>query len=160
MEEIFPKLYVGDDEDYDKAKENGFAIVSCCKDGPHGHRAMLKYTSLGAPKNKDYFFVRKGNHLVLNLVDSDDPTYIPEKVINPALKFIDEKLKAGDKVLVHCNKGHSRGPTVVMMYLRSIGDLPERFREAYKIFKTIYDKFDPGQGMLFYARSHWPTLKE
>lgn len=158
MVEIINHLYVGGDQDFDKAAEHGFAICSCCKEGPNGHRSVLEYTTLGAPKGKNYYFVERGKHLALNLIDSDDPNFIPKQAILPALDFIHKHLHAGDNVLVHCNAGRSRGPTTTLMFLRSIGEMPYNFVQAEKIYRTLYPKYDPGQGMRQFARSHWSEL--
>lgn len=166
MEEVYKdpntngKLYVGNDTDVPKAKEKDFSICSCCKEGPNGHRSMLGYRTQGAPKDKEYLFARRGKHFVLNLIDVDDPAYVPDKAVQAAFDFITERLKAGDKVLVHCNHGHSRGPSIAMMYLRHIGDLPDRFRAAQKIFKTFYSNYKPAMGMAQYSKSHWSSLKK
>lgn len=160
MEEIISKLYVGGDKDYEKlAGKDGWSFLRCCKEGPGGHRSTLGYTTLGAPKGKEYLVARRGKRLALNLIDLDDPNYISPEMINKGLDFIDERLKAGDKVLVACNQGHSRGPTVAMMYLRRIDELPDNFHSAEKIFRTLYPAYDPGQGMRQFARSYWRSLK-
>ena len=77
---------------------------------------------------------------------------IPESIFKEAIKCIGEQLEKGKKVLVACNQGLSRGPTTAMLYLRSIHDLPEHYREAFKIFKGIYDKYDPGLGVEVVAK--------
>jgi hypothetical protein len=155
MEEIIKRLYVGSDADVAKAKERGYSRLACCKDGPNGHRAMLGYTSLGAPKGRDYLFAQKGNWMALNLIDSDDPTMIPDKVLDVGLKFIAEQMDAGKTILVHCNAGRSRSPSIVMLYLHSIGELSQSFNRARHIFHTIYPPFDPGHGMEFKIRTRW-----
>ena len=157
--EVYSNLFVGDDTAYEKLKDkSGWSFLRCCKEGPGGHRQLLGYTTLGAPKGPNYLWVKRGKVLALNLLDLDDPSFIDEGMVNKGLDFIDERLKAGDKVLVACNQGRSRGPTMAMMYLRRIHDLPDRFRLAFKIFKGIYHKYDPGQAMEQYAKSHWDSL--
>ncbi len=121
MEQIIKSLYLGSDEDVPEAKRRGYSRLSCCKDGPDSHRSMLGYTSLGAPKGKDYLVARRGDWMALNLIDSPDPNMIPDAVIEAGIKFIDEQIKKGKTVFVHCNAGHSRSPSIVMMYLRSVG---------------------------------------
>jgi hypothetical protein len=158
--EVYPNLFVGDDTAYERLKDrDGWFSVRCCKFGPGGHKDTLGYATQGAPPGKDYFFVYKQNRLALNLLDSDDPNFIPDKIIQEALKCIGEQLSKGKKVLVACNQGMSRGPTVAMIYMRSIGDLPPRFREAYKIFKGIYDKYSPGLGMEHKAKEFFGEMK-
>jgi predicted protein tyrosine phosphatase len=98
--------------------------------------------------------------MALNLLDVDDPTMIPDEVIDKGLAFIDERMNAGDNVLSHCIAGHTRGPIMAMLYLRTIGELPQSFRRAEQIFKTLYRAYDPGQGMEYHARVRWDELKD
>ena len=54
------------------------------------------------------------------MVDAEIPSffeYDDSKMINKALKFIHEGLTENLKVLVHCNKGFSRAPGIVFIYL-------------------------------------------
>jgi hypothetical protein len=160
MRKIINNLYVGDDEDYENNKDKtGWSFVRACKEGIGGHRDVLKYDSLGAPKNSNYFFVKKGHLLALNLIDSDDVNFIPEKVIQAGIDFIYERLGAGDKVLVACNKGKSRAPSLTLMFLRAIGEMPYSFSKSEKIFKTLYPKYDPSSGVHQFAKDCWYKLK-
>lgn len=159
MEEIIKGLWLGSDEDVPEAKKRGYARLTCAKDGPDGHREILGYTTLGAPKDKNYLFARKGDHAAMNLIDVEDPDFISDAMLDKGLQFINEMMSEGKKILVHCNAGMSRGPTTVMMYLRTIGELDQPFNRAKHIFKTLYPKFDPGHGMLFHAMSRWDELK-
>lgn len=158
MVEIIPRIYVGSDEDFEKAHSLGYTILTCAKDGTHGHRSILKYTTLGATKDSNYFFVDRGKHAACNLIDAEDPDFIPKEVIDAAIKCITKHYEAGDKILIQCNAGHSRGPTTALLFLRTIGEFPEGFTTAKKKFKTLYPKYDPGAGMEHYARAHWKEL--
>lgn len=160
MEEIIKGLYLGSDDDVAEAKRRGYARLCCCKDGIDSHRSMLEYETRGAPSGKDYYFARKDDVLALNLIDSDDPDMIPDKVIDAGLKFIKEMQDKHRIVLVHCNAGHSRGPTTVLMYLHAVGELPQGYIVASKRFKYLYHKFDPGVGMESHARARWKSLPD
>lgn len=163
MEEIYSRIYVGGDEDYLKVKgKEGWSWLRCAKYGPDGHRELLGYTSRRAPAGPNYLFFRKNDHLMaLNLLDLSDPNMIQfDGCIKVGLDFIRERLEAGDKVLIACNSGHSRGPTTGLMFLRSIGDLPYHFVKSENIYKTLYPKYDPGQGMRQIARAHWTELQD
>ncbi|PWT75556.1 MAG: hypothetical protein C5B59_08740 [Bacteroidetes bacterium] len=160
MEEIIRGLYVGSDKDVEKAKERGYARLCMCKDGPDSHREMLGYTTLGAPKGKNYLSVREGDVLAVNILDIDDPTMIPDECIDLGLDFIKEMQSRGRKLLVHCNAGHSRSATTVLMYLRATNEMPESFVRAEKIFRTLYPPYDPGVGMRAHARERWNSLPE
>jgi len=158
--EIINRLFIGDDEDYEKRKDRpGYSYLRACRDHDGGHRDVLGYTGRAAPKDKDYFFVRPTeNHMALNLVDADEPHYIRDEVINPALAFIQERMDAGDKVLVACNRGKSRSPSIVLLYLRSIRELPMGSHNGIALFKKLYPKYDPGPGMLIYVKSNYSRM--
>lgn len=156
MEEVLHHLYVGDDQAYDKLKDKpGWSWLRCAKYGAGGHQQTLDYHTLAAPPGPDYLMVRRGHLMALNLLDLDDPNYIDPDMIDSGLSFIGERLKAGDRVLVACNAGHSRGPSVALLYLRSIGEMPYNFGMSVRFFRTLYPHYDPGAGIRQYLRSHW-----
>jgi hypothetical protein len=159
MEQIIDRLYVGDDAAYEKTKgRDGWSWLRCCKDGPGSHRDILGYTTRGAPKGPNYLFAREGNHAAMNLIDVDDPEFIPESMLLDGISFAQEMWEKGKKILIACNAGHSRGPTTAMLFMRSIGELPQPFNRARKIFTTLYPKYDPGQGMEMVARKMWDEI--
>jgi hypothetical protein len=160
MEEIYKNVFVGGDVDYLKVvHRKGWSCLRCCKFGPGGHKDILKYTTNAAPKGPNYLWATQGdNHMALNLLDLDDPNMIPFDAIKHGLDFVKKRLEAGDKVLIACNSGHSRGPTTGLMFLRAIGDLPYHFVKAEHIYKTLYPEYSPGMGMRQTARSHWTDL--
>ncbi|MDO9036420.1 MAG: phosphatase, partial [Methanoregula sp.] len=109
MIEIYPNLFIGNENDYETKvrQESGWCVVHACKE-PY-HREALGYSGRAAPKNHpEYLIARRGNRLILNLVDAPDPAYIPKEIIDAALAFISANLNAGSHVLVHCNEGCSR----------------------------------------------------
>lgn len=161
MEQIIGRLYVGNDEDYLKIKDNSaWSVLRCCKEGHGGHRDTLGYTTQAAPKGQCYLFVDQRNLRALNYIDPHDPNFIPKEMIERGLEFIDKRLAAGDKVLVACNAGHSRGPTTALIYLRSIGELAGNFVSSERVFHTLYPEYDPGIGVRQFARTHWDYFKD
>lgn len=160
MQEIIRRLYVGSDDDVAEAKKRGYARLAATKDGPDSHRSMLGYTSLGAPKGKDYLFARRGDVMALNLIDVEDPDLIPDDVLEAGVAFINEMMLAGKKILVHCNAGRSRGPTMALLYMRSVGEAPQPFNRAKHIFHTLYPPYSPAHGMEYHARRLWDDLKD
>ena len=160
MEEIIRGLYLGSDKDVEKAKARGYARLCVCKDGPDSHRGMLGYTTMSAPKGKDYLAVREDDIMALNVIDVDDPLMIPDEALDEGLKFIHEMQEKGRILLVHCNAGHSRSPSLTLMYLRAVGEMPDSFVRAEKIFRTIYPDYDPGIGMNARVRERWKSLPD
>lgn len=160
MRNIIKGLYLGSDRDVETAIKRGYSRLSCCKDGIDSHRSMLGYTTLGAPKNDTYYFAQEGDWMALNLIDSPDPDMIPDQVIDAGLRFIKREMDKGHTVFVHCNAGHSRSTTMVLMYLRAIGELPQGFNRAQHIFRALYPEYDPGIGMRSHARVRWNSLPD
>lgn len=160
MENIIPRLYVGGDTDYMKVKDkHNWSVLRCCKEGDGGHRDTLGYTGQAAPKGASYLSVDQRGRRALNFIDPHDPNFIPMEMIVRGLEFIDKRLASGDNVLVACNAGHSRGPTMAMLYLRSIGELAGNFIQSERIYRTLYHEYDPGIGMRTFARAHWDELE-
>lgn len=160
MESIIPNLYVGGNTDYERLKDKpGWSFLRCCKEGPGGHRETVGYTTLGAPKGKDYLTATKGNRMALNFIDANDPNLIPQSMVRDGIKYIDQKLADGDKVLVACNAGHSRGPAMALLYLRAIGDLSGNFITSERRLRTLYPQYDPSLGMRTFSKQHWTSLE-
>lgn len=162
MEEILPRLYIGDDEDYKKIKDlptgSEWFTLRCCKYGDGGHQQTLNYHTLGAPDGPNKYVAKVGNHAALNLLDLDDPYHIPVEMIQAGIDYITDQLEKGKKVLVACNAGHSRSATIVLMWMRAHGEMPHSFGLSSRIFHKIYSKFDPSQGIRQFARMHWQAL--
>jgi hypothetical protein len=163
MDQVIPNLYVGGDTDYEKVEDrSGWSFLRCCKFGPGGHKDTLGYTTNAAPKGPDYLAAtaQRGHRMALNFIDVEDPNLIPQKMIEQGLQFIEKRREAGDKVLVACNRGHSRGPTTALLYLRAIGEMPGNFITAERIYRTLYPKYNPAQGARQFSRSHWDFFKD
>ena len=160
LHEIIPRLWVGDEEGVPEANRRGYSVLAACKDGSSDcHRAVLGYTTLGAPKDKNYYFYRSDKkHMALNLIDVDDPKMIPDEPIDAGLQFMKERYDAGDKIFSHCIAGHTRGPSMMLAFLRAIGEMPESFLRAEHKYKALYSPYNPGRGMRIRVRERWDTL--
>ena len=156
--EVHSNLFVGDERDYELtvAGQPGWAVVHACKE-PY-HRNALGYRTRGAPKDHaEYLVARRGDRLFLNIVDADAPEFFAPAMIDQALDFIDEKRAQGQKVLVHCNQGESRGPSIALLYMATrLGVLPSASLDAAEAsFRTIYPGYAPKQGMREHLRLSW-----
>lgn len=76
----------------------------------------------------------------------DDPSYDISHHFGSITDYIGETLKKGGKVLVHCNGGVSRSPTLVIAYL--ISTLNKTPKEAYTYVQTIRHKVFPNIGFV------------
>ncbi|MBN2006406.1 MAG: dual specificity protein phosphatase family protein [Anaerolineae bacterium] len=158
MIEVYPNLFVGTQTDYedDVAHRTGWAVVHACKE-PF-HRRALGYKGRSVAKDHpEYLVARRGDELSLNIIDADDPAYFAPEMINAALDFIDESLDAGKRVLLHCNLGESRSPSIALFYLAMRRKaLPTTSLEAAEVeFRKLYPKYLPKPGIRGYLLQHW-----
>lgn len=93
------------------------------------------------------------NEMALNLVDAVDKKYFPDEAINVGLRFITERFADGDPVLVHCNMGVSRSPSIAFLWMFEHGFLDDDFRYALPQFKKLYPAYQPGNGVWHYLKS-------
>ncbi len=158
MIEVHPLLHVGSELDYETVVRHrqDWRVVHACKE-PY-HRQALGYSGRAAPKgHPEYLIARRGSRLVLNLVDAPDPAYIPKEIIDAALEFIHQSLGDGANVLVHCNEGCSRAPSIALLYLLLHTDrLPHDDVDAtLRAFRAIYPPFMPAGGVAGFIRSQF-----
>lgn len=156
MIEVHTNLYVGSEIDEHRARaQPGWFIVHACKE-PY-HRQALGYSGRAASKDHpEYLIARRPGRLILNLVDVDDVRYIGAEIVDAALAAIGENIQSS-KVLVHCNQGASRSPTIAFLYLAKYTDTFRGlgYDEALAAFRAIYPPYNPARGMSDYARLNW-----
>ena len=158
MIEIMNDLFVGNEMDYETLvkQKDGWAIVHACKE-PY-HRQAVGYSGRACSKSHpEYLIARRGNRLMLNLVDVDNPDWVHPSIVDTAMQFIDENLNNGHKVLIHCNQGCSRSAGLGMLYLAHIGKLfGMDFPSAEIEYKKIYAPYAPAGGIRGYIIRNWP----
>ncbi len=152
------KLYIGTKEEYAKAHGNGMKIV-CAMNQANGfvsHRSIVGWHGKGCdPLHPNYFFKRNENAIYLNMIDAEDPKYVNDQMINPALDFIHQHITEGNEVFVYCSLGESRSPSIVLMYLLEY-KLIEKSDNPIDYFKNnYYPKYQPKKGNLLYIKRRW-----
>lgn len=157
MQVVAPGLFVGSQTDWEGLPEDhGMAVVHAAKE-PF-HRQALGYAGRGAPKDDpEYLFARRGDRLIMNLVDVADPAYVSRELIDAAVEFIAEQRADGRQVLCHCNQGRSRSPTIAMLVMAK--SLPAKFEDAEEAFREIYPAYEPANGMREFARMNWDDYR-
>lgn len=152
------KLYVGTKEEYAVARRRGMKIV-CALNRANGfitHQFVVGWQGRGCnPDNPYYLYKREEGGIYLNMIDSEDPKYIHDKMINEALDFIHQNLKDGQEVLIYCSLGESRSPSIALMYMLEY-NLIEKSNETINIFKSkYYPNYQPKTGNLLYIKNRW-----
>ena len=158
MIEVYSRLFVGNQLDYEGtvSRQSGWAVVHACKE-PY-HRQALGYSGRAATKNHpEYLVAQRGKRLILNMVGANNPLFFDRGMINQALDFIDQQHSSGLNVLVHCNQGESRAPSIALVYMAArLQILPkESLEAAEQEFRKLYPPYNPNMGIREHLRQHW-----
>lgn len=160
MIEVHQGLFVGDEADERRLRgELGWFFIHACKE-PY-HRQALGYTGRAAAKDHpEYLIARRDGRLILNLVDVADVNYVAAEIIDAALDAIHVNLGSAT-VLLHCNQGHSRSPSIALLYLsrhtkRFVG---MSLDDAVAAFRALYPPYAPARGMADYVRLNWDSYQ-
>lgn len=157
MQEICSNLYVGGQIDFEKNKDmmKSWLVVHACKE-PY-HRNALGYSTRGAPKeHPNYLYLYdRFNHLILNIVDCDNPNFFSDDMINECLKYIISGIEKKQKVLIHCNQGESRAPMIALLAMHRLNLTNDDFDIAFSEFKNVYVQLNPKKGIFEYIKRRW-----
>lgn len=165
MIEVAPGLYVGNQLDYEtriKKAPYGWAVVHACKEPYHREAVGYKGRGLAERDHPEYLMARRddGMRLCLNMIDAPSPEFFRDEMIDAATDFIGAHIAAGRNVLVHCNQGGSRGPSLALLYLRRHTQRFDgmSFEDAEDVFRAAYPPYLPANGIRAYVEQHWmPT---
>jgi hypothetical protein len=159
VREVSERLFVGNAGDFEMVRgEPNFgvtwAVLQCAKEP--WHREALGYTGRGAPKDSaEYLWAYRGNRLILNMVDAPKAEFFPAPMIEEGIGFIRKHLVNGSKVLVHCNQGNSRAPSMALIYMGRFGLVDKHYDPAMAHFRSIYPSYEPGPGMEEFMRQEF-----
>lgn len=133
------------------------AVIHSCKHPCH--KAAVGY-SLHPPKDHPLRLVKRDAHdLYLNLIDPPVPLF-PLELFEAAFAFAHDHGIHGRTVLIHCNKGESRAPSLGLLLLARRGALPiESYAAATAAFREqFYPGYKPGAGLVTFLTQQWDTL--
>lgn len=156
MLKVHDRLFVGGERDCFTEKE-GWAVVHACKSPCHqfavGYRGSLK------PDHPHYLVCERGDNLFLNIIDPPVPLFRPD-TFTSFLQFAGDRWNQGLNVLIHCNQGESRAPTLALLLMaKTLGVLPSTsYAEAKKQFVDLYPAYAPGRGIQTFLADQWGAL--
>ena len=153
MREIYERLFVGTERDC-RTGDADWAVVHACKSPCH-QRAVGYRRSL--PSNHpNYLVLERDRDLYLNIIDPPRPLFMPKLFVS-FLEFSIRHWDSGANILVHCNQGESRAPSLAMLFLaKHIQAIPsDSFNSARKEFESICPSYQPGLGIQTYLRDNW-----
>lgn len=157
------KLYVGSKNDFIQIgqDENSWAFVHATQ---AIHYEMLGWSRiLNKPntRHSNYIIYEKDNHLSLNWVEgrADIANCNWVETLSSVLDFIEIWIE-NREVLIHCNKGQSRGPTLALLYLAKRLNLisNKSFQTAHNEFLKFYPQYMPEE-IGRYISNRWKEIK-
>lgn len=154
--EVSPHLYIGSENECSFSNSKEWALIHACKSPCH--QRVLGYTGSLPSTHPNYLVYEIENHLFLNMIDPPQPLFKPQLFIK-SLDFIDKHIE-NQKVLIHCNLGKSRSPSIALLYLakRLKKITNSSYESACVDFNKIYPYYQPGSGIMQYLSRNWDML--
>lgn len=156
MVEISERLYIGS-EAVCRTGNDEWAIVHACKSPCHqqavGYRCNLSNL------HPNYLELETDNDLYLNIIDPDRPLFMPE-TFSSFLDFAIRHWEQGKKILIHCNRGESRAPSLGLIFLAKYRNeiSAESYMQAKAEFENLYPSYRPGLGIQTYLDGNWSEI--
>jgi hypothetical protein len=149
-------LSFGDESHCTHLHDPALAIVHACKEPCH--RSAVGYTTRTIPSgHPNYLALENGHHLYLNLIDPDQPLFMMAS-FDAFLRFVDRQI-AERNVLIHCNQGQSRAPSLALVYMaKRLGLLPgDSYTAATAGFRASFP-YTPGKGIQLWLTNNWSRI--
>jgi hypothetical protein len=153
---VLPKLAFGDESLCTGDPSGAVAVVHACKDPCH--RGAIGYAGRGLPNtHPNYLVLETQYHLFLNLIDPPQPLFMRPS-FDAFFGFVDKNI-ALREVLIHCNLGESRAPSLALLYAsKRAGRFPgESYEAAAQAFATEFP-YKPGNGIRQWLAKNWADL--
>lgn len=156
MFRVHDRLYVGGDTSCGIGIEDS-AVVHACKSPCH--QRAVGYRGSLPNDHPNYLVLRRGHDLFLNLVDPPVPLFkIPSFI--EFMSFAQEYWGKGSSLLIHCNQGESRAPSLALLFLaKHLKVIPAAsFAAAQAAFVGLYPTYRPGMGLQRFLTDNWAAL--
>ena len=153
MFEIRERLSIGNGDDCRYGDDNWGVVHACkhpCHQGAVGYRGSLSST------HPYYLVFERENDLFLNMIDPPRPLFMLQSFTS-FLEFTSRQWEDGKNILIHCNQGESRAPTLAMIFMaKHLKELPNSsYSEARNEFEKLYPGYRPGNGIQIYLDKKW-----
>lgn len=157
IHEVLPNLCFGDESACRLDTSGAIAVVHACKDPCH--RSAVGYSGRSLPSTHPHYLVlEREYHLFLNLIDPPAPLFMMPS-FESFLGFVDKHI-GPRQVVIHCNLGESRAPSLALLYLAKRTDkLPsESYEAAAEAFSERYP-YSPGRGIQTWLSQNWGDIQ-
>jgi hypothetical protein len=156
MVEVYDRLYVGDGATCQLGSAQ-LAVVHACKSPCHQRAAG--YTGSLPSTRPNYLVLQDPCDLYLNIIDPPLPLFKIETFAH-FLLFASQHYDGGGSVLIHCNQGESRAPTLALVFLaKHLKVIPsDSFSAAKEAFVLRYEGYRPGLGIQQFLTKNWAMV--
>lgn len=156
MHEVYSRVWVANDQACRRG-DDSWAVVHACKSPCH-QRAVGYQGSLPS-SHANYLALRSGQNLYLNLIDPPRPLFMPGS-FETFLEFAKQEWFAGRKLLIHCNQGESRAPSLALLFLAKCVHVIDKssYQAARLEFEKLYPSYKPGLGIQAYLAKSWHDI--
>lgn len=154
-------LYMGNINESTNLNDNEWAVVHATQTIHYLIFGWNRTTNKPDRNHPHYIYYEKDNRLSLNWVDGPAELYqwSGSETFIRILDFI-EKWLPKRKVLIHCNQGFSRSPSLCLLFLakrmRSISN--KSYQAAKNDFLKIFPEYLPG-GIGDFINSNWNYIQ-
>lgn len=160
MINVTDRILIGTEKDCSFHTLAGWAVIHACKHPCHSN--AIGYKGSLPNNHPNYLILEKANHLFLNMVDMEQELLprFTNPIMQASIRFID-KFISDHQVLIHCNQGLSRSPSIALIYLAKKGMIDNNnLNDAIKSFTKLYPGYRPANGILKYMLNNWIYLME
>jgi hypothetical protein len=156
MVTVHDRLYVGDAGTC-RPSSSLLAVVHAGKSPCH--QQSVGYTGSLSPLHPNYLVLRDPFDLYLNIIDPPVPLFKIETFVQ-FLLFAGEHYDRGASVLIHCNKGESRAPTLALRFLaKHLRVIPDcSFSDAKEVLVSLCAGYQPGAGIQKFLTTNWAMV--
>ncbi len=153
-------LYIGSLIDLNKTNEKEWAVIHATQTIHYRIFGWNRTTNKPDRDHPNYIYYEKDNKLSLNWVDGAAHLYkwSGTETFIKTLDFIDKWISKKN-VLIHCDQGQSRSPTLGLLYLakRAKTISNDSFATANEEFTQGYPYYLPG-GIGEYVKKNWNEI--
>jgi predicted protein tyrosine phosphatase len=154
--EVTDRLFFGDESSCTHECAGSVAVVHACKEPCH--RRAVGYSERSLPSShSNYLVLERGHHLYLNLIDPPAPLFMMPSFV-AFMRFVDAQISARP-VLIHCNEGRSRAPSLALLYAsKRLSLFPaDSYAVAAAGFRQRFP-YEPGLGIQKWLTNNWSGI--
>lgn len=156
MQEVYDRVFVTDATSCLMGSHDVAVVHACkspCHQGAVGYRGKLPES------HPNYLVLERGLDLYLNIIDPPVPLFKPV-LFSSFLGFSKKHWDNGRRLVIHCNQGESRAPSLALLFLaRELAVIDDSsFSSARYEFQKLYPRYQPGKGIQAYFTHNWAEL--